>query len=168
MKKVFQLGLLSLLWCSTHIKAQTFAYQLSFKSSDEIVYEDENEIKAAQQLVNTEQKNFRDFLNKASIDKNIRKEILKFISTDIDKIQNNLAHLVTAPVAKRAKGIHSISFFLKELRTRLEGKEFNEFKVPEIIKKYRQTLTAIMNNESLEKQFKGIGWRSSQMLANAF
>jgi len=166
MKKILQLGFLSLILAGSTLRAQTFASDISFGSVE--IESDENEIKAAQQLVDTEQKNFKDFLNGLAIDKSIKKEIQKFTNNEIDKIQNNLAHLATVPVSKRAKGIRSISYFLKELKTRMEETDFNAFKIPEIIRKYKNALTAIMNNEPLEKQFKGIGWRSSQMLANAF
>jgi hypothetical protein len=126
------------------------------------------EIKAAQQIVDAQQKEFRFFLDKITIDDNIKKQLQQFSGKETDGIQNNLAHLATAPVSKRAKGIRSLSFFMKETSRQLEDRKFNIYKLPDIVKKYRQTLTALMNNQSFEKNFKGIGWRSSQLLANSF
>lgn len=129
------------------------------------------EIKAAQQLVDDEQKNFRDFLMMASIDENIKKELQKFCITDVNSIQNNIQHLATASKEKKVKGIRSLSFFMKELKLQLQDKKFNEFKISEIVKKYKQTLTALLGKQTIEpveKNFKGIGWRSSQLLANSF
>ena len=126
------------------------------------------EIKAAQQIVDAQQKEFRFFLGKITIDDNIKKQLQQFSGKEMDGIQNNLAHLATAPVSKRAKGIRSLSFFMKEMGRQLEDRKFNVYKIPDIIKKYRQTLTSLMNNEPIERNFKGIGWRSSQLLANAF
>jgi hypothetical protein len=166
MKKIFQLCFRFLLFTPLNAQAQMFASEVySEPSSPPDI---DNEIKAAQQMVDSEQASFKLFLARAPLDNNIKKEIQKFLSADIDKIQSNLAHLATAKAAKRAKGIRSIGYFLKEINTRLEDPEFNEFKIPEIIKKYKQTLTALMNSEPFEKQFKGVGWRTSQMLANAF
>ena len=126
------------------------------------------EIKTAQQMVDAEQKAFKFYLDKAAFDENIRKQLLQFAGKETDVIQNNLVHLATTPVQKRAKGIRSLSFFMKEMERQFGDKKFNIYKSPDIVKKYKQTLTALMNNEPIEKNFKDIGWRSSQLLANAF
>jgi hypothetical protein len=129
------------------------------------------DIKSAQQTVDAQQKIFRDFLMTSSLDENIKKEVQRFAVNDANTLQKNLQHLATASKERRAEGIRSISFFMKELQKQLQDKKFNQFKAPGIIRTYKQTLTALLEKrrfQPLEKIFKDVGWRSSQLLANSF
>jgi hypothetical protein len=130
-----------------------------------------NDIKGAQQMVDDEQKVFRDFLMITSMNANIKKDLQKFAVNDVNNIQNNLQFLATASKDKRIKGIRSLSYFMKELQEQLKEKKLNQFDIPLIVKKYKQTLTDLLSkkeDDPIEKNFKDIDWRSSQLLANAF
>jgi hypothetical protein len=130
-----------------------------------------NDIKAAQQIVDDEQKNFRDFLMTTSVNDNIKKELQRFAVNDVNNIQNNLQYLATASRDRRIKGIRSLSYFMKEIKQQFQDKKLNQFDIPLIVKKYKQTLTDLLNKKTddpIEKNFKDLDWRSCQLLANAF
>jgi hypothetical protein len=130
-----------------------------------------NDVKAAQQIVDDEQKNFRDFLMTASVNDNIKKELQRFAVNDVNNIQNNLQYLATASRDRRIKGIRSLSYFMKEIKQQFQDKKLNQFDIPLIVKKYKQTLTDLLNKKTddpIEKNFKDLDWRSCQLLANAF
>jgi hypothetical protein len=129
------------------------------------------DIKAARQMVDEEQKVFKDFLMVASMNASIKKSLQKFAVNDVNSLQNNLQYLATASREKRIKGIRSLSFFMKELEQQLKEKKIDQPDIPEIIKKYKQTLTDLLGKRSgdaIEKNLKDVNWRSSQLLANAF
>src|SRR5436853_7920212 len=73
-----------------------------------------NDVKSAQQMVNVEQQQFRDYLTMAGMDPNIKKELQKFAINDVNHLQNNLQYLASAPREKRMKAIRSLSYFMKE------------------------------------------------------
>src|SRR5678816_4726361 len=75
-----------------------------------------NDITAAQQLVNAEQKIYRDYLRASPLNATVKKSLQKFAVNDVNSIQTNLQFLVTAPKEKRVKGIRSLSYFMKELK----------------------------------------------------
>jgi hypothetical protein len=130
-----------------------------------------NDIKGAQQMVDAEQKVFRDFLTITSMNADIKKDLQKFAVNDVNSIQNNLQFLATTSRDKRIKGIRSLSYFMKELQQQLSEKKFSQFDIPLIVKKYKQTLTDILSkkgDDPVERNFKDLDWRSSQLLANAF
>jgi hypothetical protein len=129
------------------------------------------DIKAARQMVDEEQKVFKDFLMMASMNASIKKSLQKFAVNDVNSLQNNLQYLATASREKRIKGIRSLSFFMKELQQQLKEKKIDQPDIPEIIKKYKQTLNDLLGKRSgdvIEKNLKDVNWRSSQLLANAF
>src|SRR5437016_2813816 len=130
-----------------------------------------NDIKAARQMVDEEQKVFRDFLTTASLNGNIKKGLQKFAINDVNSLQNNLQYLVTAPREKRVKGIRSLSYFMKEMEQQLKEDKIDQLELPEIVKKYKQTLNDLLSrrsNETVDRNFKYLDWRSCQLLANAF
>jgi len=130
-----------------------------------------NDIKAAQQMVDAEQKAFRDFLTMASMNAGIKKDLQKFAVNDVNSIQSNLQFLATTSRDKRVKGIRSLSYFMKEIQQQLKEKKIMEVNIPQVVKKYKQTLTDLLSRkrgEPIEKSFKDIDWRSIQLLANAF
>src|ERR1700750_3025968 len=73
-----------------------------------------SDIKAAQQMVDDEQKVFRDYITMEPLNAVIKKDLQKFAVNDANSIQNNLQYLATASKDKRVKGIRSVSFFMKE------------------------------------------------------
>src|SRR5438552_1554239 len=130
-----------------------------------------NDIKAARQLVDDEQKVFRDFLMTAPLNANIKKGMQKFAINDVNSLQNNLQFLATAPRDKRIKGIRSLSYFMKEIQEQLKEDKINQLDLPEIVKKYKQTLNDLLSrksDEAVDRNFKYLNWRSCQLLANAF
>jgi hypothetical protein len=130
-----------------------------------------NDIKGAQQMVDDEQKVFRDFLMITSMNANIKKDLQKFAVNDVNNIQNNLQFLATASKDKRIKGIRSLSHFMKEIQEQLKEKKLNQFDIPLIVKKYKQTLTDLLSkkeDDPIEKNFRDLDWRNIQLLANAF
>ncbi|HEV8507372.1 MAG TPA: hypothetical protein VGQ53_18300 [Chitinophagaceae bacterium] len=129
-----------------------------------------NDVKAAQQLVNAEQKMFRDYLNASTLNATVKKSLQKFAVNDVNSIQTNLQFLVTAPREKRVKGIRSLSYFMKELQEELKEKKIDEFSAPSITKKYKQTLNDLLDrkNEPIEKNLSSSSWRTCQLLANSF
>lgn len=131
-----------------------------------------NDIKAAQQLVDAEQKAFRDFLTTtSSMNSSIKKDLQKFAINDVNSIQSNLQFLATAPREKRIKGIRSLSYFMKELQQQLNEKKLNQKDIPFILKKYKQTLTDLLSrrvDDPVEKNLRDLDWKSIQLLANAF
>lgn len=142
-----------------------FLYTLTFAQTST------NDIKAAQQIVDDEQKDFRDFLMMTSMSDNIKKDLQRFAVNDVNNIQNNLQYLATAPRDRRIKGIRSLSYFMKEIKQQFQDKKLNQFDIPLIVRKYKQTLTDLLNNKTddpIEKNFKDLDWRSCQLLANAF
>jgi hypothetical protein len=171
MYKIPQVLMIISLFLLPHtLPAQTFA-SVTYTVGSTEDGDDENEIALAQKMADEAQITFRVFLEKTSMDENIRKQLLSFCTKETDALQNTVSHMATSSQARRAKGIRSISYFMKEMQRQLSDKKFNQFKVPEILKKYKQTLTALLSrkpSEPLEKNFKGIGWRSSQLLANSF
>ena len=143
----------------------------SFFSIGAFTQSSSTDIKAAQQMVDAEQKSFRDFLTTASLNADIKKDLQKFVVNDVNSIQSNLQFLATAPRDKRIKGIRSLSYLMKEIQQQLTEKKINEVDVPPVIKKYKQTLTDLLSregSETIERNFKDIDWRSIQLLANAF
>src|SRR5258708_16508758 len=95
----------------------------------------------------------------------------KFAVNDVNNLKNNLQYLATAPRDKRIKSIRRLSYFMKELQQQLKEKKINPLDIPEIIKKYKQTLTDLLDRKSssaIEKNLEYLNWRSSQLLANAF
>jgi hypothetical protein len=130
-----------------------------------------NDVKDAQQMVDAEQKLFRDFLTMASISATTRKDLQKFAVNDVNSIQNNLQFLATASRDKRIKGIRSLSYFMKELRQQLKEKKLNQPDISLIIKKYKQTLTDLLSKKTddpIENNFRDLDWRGCQLLANVF
>ncbi|HEV8284004.1 MAG TPA: hypothetical protein VGQ09_06825 [Chitinophagaceae bacterium] len=143
----------------------------SFLSIQSIGQSSANDIKAARQMVDEEQKVFKDFLMTASINPNIKKSLQRFAVNDVNSLQNNLQFLATAPRDKRIKAIRSLSYFMKELQQQLKEDKINQLNIPEILKAYKQTLNDLLdrkNNEAIEKDFKNLNWRNGQLLANAF
>ena len=129
------------------------------------------DVKAAQKMVNEEQKSFRDFLMTTSVNANIKSNLQKFAINDVNSLQNNLQFLATAPRDKRIKGIRCLSYFMKELHQQLNEKKINQFDIPEILKKYKQTLNDLLsrrNGDEVNRNFAGLNWISCQLLANAF
>ncbi len=129
------------------------------------------EIKAAQKIVNEEQKVFRDFLTITVLNSSIKTALQKFTINDVNSLQNNLQFLATAPRDKRVKGIRSLSYFMKELHQQLNEKKINQFEIPGIIRKYKQTLNdllARLNENAVDRNFKNLNWSSCQLLANTF
>lgn len=130
-----------------------------------------DDVKAAQQMVNAEQKRFRDFLTTTSLNPTVKKDLQKFAVNDVNSIQTNLQFLVTAPKEKRVKGIRSLSYFMKELKQELQEKKIDEFSVSLVTKKYKQTLNDLLtrkNNDRIEENFLSTNWRTCQLLANSF
>lgn len=130
-----------------------------------------NDVKSAQQMVNAEQKVFRDYLTMSSLDPTVKKDLQKFAVNDVNGIQTNLQFLVTAPKEKRIKGIRSLSYFMKELKLELQQKKIDEFIAPTVTKKYKQTLNYLLSKKSddrIEESFAFTNWRICQLLANSF
>ena len=144
---------------------------ISFLDFAGIAQSSTNDIKAARQLVDDEQKVFRDFLMTAPLNANIKKGMQKFAINDVNSLQNNLQFLATAPRDKRIKGIRSLSYFMKEIQEQLKEDKINQLDLPEIVKKYKQTLNDLLSrksDEAVDRNFKYLNWRSCQLLANAF
>jgi len=130
-----------------------------------------NDVKAAQQLVDDQQKVFRDFIMTSPLNETIKKDLQRFAVNDVNSIQNNLQFLATAPRDRRIKGIRSLSYFMKEIQQQLKDKRLNQLDVPLIVKKYKQTLTDLLSRKTddpVERNFKDLDWRSCQLLANTF
>lgn len=130
-----------------------------------------NDIKGAQQMVDDEQRGFRDFLMTTSLNETIKKDLQKFAVNDVNSIQNNLQFLATAPRERRIKGIRSLSYFMKEIQQQLKDKRLDQFDIPLLVKKYKQTLTDLLSRKTddpVERNFKDLDWHSCQLLANAF
>ena len=129
------------------------------------------DIKAAQKMVNEEQKSFRDFLMTTSVNANIKNTLQKFAVNDVNSLQNNLQFLATAPRDTRIKGIRSLSYFMKELHQQLNEKKINQFDIPEILKKYKEILNDLLsrgNGDAVNKNFANLNWINCQLLANTF
>lgn len=129
-----------------------------------------HDIKAAQQMVNAEQKVFKDYLTASPLNATVKKSLQKFAVNDVNSIQTNLQFLVTAPKEKRVKGIRSLSYFMKELKQQLQEKKIDEFIAPSITKKYEQSLNDLLDrkNEPIGKSLSSSNWRTCQLLANSF
>jgi len=129
-----------------------------------------NDIKSAQQVVNVQQQQFRDWLMVAVLDPNIKKELQKFAINDVNHLQNNLQYFASAPREKRVKAIKSLSFFMKEVQQQLSDEKIDQYKIPQILKSYKVILNDLLGKrfEFVEKDFKSLGWKSSQLLANSF
>jgi hypothetical protein len=129
-----------------------------------------NDIKSAQQMVNVEQQQFRDFLTMATIDPNIKKELQKFAINDANHLQNNLQYFTSAPREKRVKAIRSLSYFMKEIQTQLANEKIDQYKIPRLLRSYKEILNDLLSKrfETVEKDFRNFDWRSSQLLANTF
>ena len=129
-----------------------------------------NDVKAAQQMVNAEQQQFRDFLTIATIDPNIKKELQKFAINDVNHLQNNLQYFASAPREKRVKAIRSLTYFMKEIQTQLANEKIDQYKIPRLLKSYKEILNDLLSKrfENVEKDFRNLSWKSSQLLANAF
>lgn len=130
-----------------------------------------NDIKAARQMVDEEQKVFRDFLMTTSLNAGVKKTLQKFAINDVNSLQNNLQYLATAPRDKRVKGIRSLGYFMKEMQQQVKDDKIDQLELPEIVKKYKQTLNDLLSRRSsdaVDKNFKYLNWRSCQLLANAF
>lgn len=123
------------------------------------------------QMVDTEQKIFREFITTAAINKNSKYFLQKFAVNDVNNLRNNLPFLVTSSNEKRLKGVRSLSYFMKELQEQLQGKKINQLDIPGILKDYKQTLSDLLcrdNTDVLESGFKNLSWGVCQLLANSF
>ena len=130
-----------------------------------------SDIKGARQMVDEEQNVFRDFLTTASLNSNIKKSLQRFAINDVNSLQNNLQYLATASRDRRVKGTRSLAYFMKELKQQLGDNKINQLDIPEIIKKYKQTLNDVLNkrgSEAIDRNLKNLNWRSCQLLANTF
>ena len=130
-----------------------------------------NDIKGARHMVDEEQNVFRSYLTTASLNSNIKKSLQKFAINDVNSLQNNLQYLATAPQDRRIKGTRSLAYFMKELKQQLSDNKINQLDVPEIIKKYKQTLNDVLNrrgSEVIDRDLKNLNWRNCQLLANTF
>jgi hypothetical protein len=130
-----------------------------------------NDIKAARQMVDEEQNVFRDFLTSASLNSNIKKGLQRFAINDVNSLQNNLQYLATASRDRRIKGIRSLAYFMKELKQQLGDDKINQLDIPEILKKYKQSLNDLLNTRgsgAIDRNLKALSWRNCQLLANAF
>jgi len=131
----------------------------------------ENDMNRAMQMVDTEQKIFRDYITTAAINKNSKYFLQKFAINDVNNLRSNLPFLVTASNEKRLKGVRSLSYFMKEFQEQLQGKKINQLDIPEILKDYKQTLSNLLsraNSDVLERGFKNLSWGTCQLLANSF
>src|SRR5207237_7577067 len=102
---------------------------------------------------------------------NVKKTLQKFAINEVNSLQNNLQYLATAPREKRVKGIRSLSYFMKEVKQQLKEDKIDQQELPEIVKKYKQALNDLLSrrsNETVDRNFKYLDWRSCQLLANAF
>jgi hypothetical protein len=130
-----------------------------------------NDIKGARQMVDEEQKAFKDFLTTASLNSNIKKGLQRFAINDVNSLQNNLQYLATATRDRRVKGIRTLGYFMKELKQQLGDNKINQLDLPEIVKKYKQTLNDVLNkrgSEAIDRNLKNLSWRNCQVLANTF
>ncbi|TMI86301.1 MAG: hypothetical protein E6H10_00375 [Bacteroidetes bacterium] len=130
-----------------------------------------NDVKGARQMVDKEQKVFKDFLVTASLNSNIKKSLQRFAINDVNSLQNNLQYLATATRDRRVKGIRSLGYFMKELKQQLGDNKINQLDLPEIVKKYKQTLNDVLNrrgSEAIDRNLKSLNWRNCQLLANTF
>ena len=156
MKMIFRF--LLLLLCSS------FSISVAAQSST-------NDVKGARQMVDEEQKVFKDFLVTASLNSNIKKSLQRFAINDVNSLQNNLQYLATATRDRRVKGIRSLGYFMKELKQQLGDNKINQLDLPEIVKKYKQTLNDVLNrggSEAIDRNLKSLNWRNCQLLANTF
>ena len=122
-------------------------------------------------MVDEEQKVFKDFLVTASLNSNIKKSLQRFAINDVNSLQNNLQYLATATRDRRVKGIRSLGYFMKELKQQLGDNKINQLDLPEIVKKYKQTLNDVLNrrgSEAIDRNLKSLNWRNCQLLANTF
>jgi hypothetical protein len=143
------------------ISHSLFLWLFSFLCANLFAQSYSNEVKAAQKMVNEEQKSFRDFLMTTSVNAKIKSSLQKFTINDVNSLQNNLQFLATAPRDKRIKGIRSLSYFMKELHQQLNEKKINEFDIPEIIRKYKQTLNDLLsrrNGDKVDKNLENLNW----------
>ncbi len=153
------------------ISHSLFLWLFSFLCANLFAQSYPNEVKAAQKMVNEEQKSFRDFLMTTSVNAKIKSSLQKFTINDVNSLQNNLQFLATAPRDKRIEGIRSLSYFMKELHQQLNEKKINEFDIPEIIRKYKQTLNDLLsrrNGNKVDKNLENLNWIGCQLLANTF
>lgn len=130
-----------------------------------------NDMKSVRQVVDEEQNVFRDYLMTASLNANIKKTLQRFAVNDVNSLQNNLQYLATAPRDRRIKGIRTLAYFMKELQQQLKANKINQLDVPEILKKYKQTLNDVLGrrgSDAIDRNFKNLNWRNCQLLANAF
>jgi hypothetical protein len=130
-----------------------------------------NDIKGARQMVDEEQNVFRDYLTTAALNSNIKKSLQRFAINDVNSLQNNLQYLATAARDRRVKGTRSLAYFMKELKQQLGDNKINQLDIPEIIKRYKQTLNDVLNkrgSEVIDRNLKNLNWRSCQLLANTF
>jgi len=130
-----------------------------------------DDVKGARQMVDKEQKVFKDFLVTASLNSNIKKSLQRFAINDVNSLQNNLQYLATATRDRRVKGIRSLGYFMKELKQQLGDNKINQLDLPEIVKKYKQTLNDVLNrrgSEAIDRNLKSLNWRNCQLLANTF
>lgn len=130
-----------------------------------------SDMKSARQMVDEEQKVFRDFLMTASLNSNIKKGLQRFAINDVNSLQNNLQYLATSPRDRRIKGIRSLGYFMKELQQQLKANKINQVDIPEILRKYKQVLNDVLGRrggDAIDRNLKNLNWRSCQLLANAF
>jgi hypothetical protein len=130
------------------------------------------DMKDARQMVNKEQKSFRDFIKVAVLNSKNKITLKKFVINHVNTLQNNLQFFVTAPKEKRIKAIRSLYYFMKELEEELTNKRINEADIPIVLTKYREILTDFLNQKnsdhSIEADLKDVPWRLCQSLANSF
>ena len=130
------------------------------------------DMREARQMVNKEQKSFRDFIKVAPINSTNKKNLKRFTINNINTLQNNLQFFATASRKKRIKAIRSLYYFMKELEEELTGKKINEADIPRILTKYKETLVDFLSQrnseDNIETNLKDMPWRLCQLLANSF
>jgi hypothetical protein len=130
------------------------------------------DMKEARQMVNKEQKSFRDFIKVSSLTSKNKTTLKKFVINHVNALQNNLEFLVTAPKEKRIKAIRSLCYFMKEMEEELTNKKINEADIPEVLTKYREILGDFLDQKNsdhnIEVDLQDVPWRLCQLLANSF
>src|SRR6266542_3470741 len=129
------------------ISHSLFVWLFSFLCANLFAQSYPNEVKAAQKMVNEEQKSFRDFLMTTSVNAKIKTSLQKFTINDVNSLQNNLQFLATASRDERIKGIRSLSYFMKELHQQLDEKKINQFDIPQILERYKQILNDLLSRK---------------------
>jgi hypothetical protein len=121
----------------------------------------------ATEQLQTEQRNFLEFINNMSIDSNIVYRLSIFIGSEVDSMHRFIMADTSLSDAEKAKAIQSMIYFMGEISDYLSFQK-PEYDLPDAIVSFKRLLRVLLYHEPFVDILGPLGPRRSKLLSNAF